>query len=304
MKMLLILNPGSQSGQSKKMRKIWESGLEKAGADFTCVETLRTGHALEIASSPGNYDVLVAAGGDGTINEVIDGAVQSGKDDISIGVLYSGTSPDFCRFHRIPVEPDKALASLFSGKTKKIDVAKISYLNYRRQKQISHFACSCNIGMGASVAEYANRTRKYMGDKAGTFTALLRTFIKNSSCNMKLSIDDSECLLTGVNNLSILKNPHIASGLKLNLDLNPADGKLYVMAVRNKNRFGLLTMLPGFYTGNVVNRKDIFLKSCSSVKISPDTGCEMEFDGDPKGFTPIHIEILSERLNIIGGEYD
>ncbi|MFA6568909.1 MAG: diacylglycerol kinase family protein [Victivallales bacterium] len=304
MKMLLILNPGSRAGKSKKMWEVWETGLEKAGVDFTRVVTLKPGHALEIASSPGNYDILIAAGGDGTINEVIDGAVQSGKENISVGILYSGTSPDFCRFHRIPIEPDKALAALLTGRKKKIDVARISYMNYGRQRQVSHFACGCNIGIGASVAERSNRMRKYTGDKTGTFIALLRAFMKNPRFNMELSIDGSDYLLEEVNNVSVLKNSHIASGLKLNLDIKAFDGRLSVMAVTNRGRLGLLKILPGLYTGNIVNAKDMFLKSCSTVKISSNPECEVEFDGDPKGFTPAHIEILPEKLNMIGGEYD
>ena len=69
----------------------------------------------------------VAVGGDGTINEVLDGLAQSGDPRRKMGVLYSGTSPDFCRFHGIPTEPAAALACLIQGKARPVDVVRIAY---------------------------------------------------------------------------------------------------------------------------------------------------------------------------------
>ncbi len=304
MRMLLISNPGSRSGKSSNMRKFWVKSLADAGVAFTCVETSAIGHAFDIASSSKGYDVHIAAGGDGTINEVIDGTVQSGNPDTSIGVLYSGTSPDFCRFHGIPVKPAEAVKSLLSGKSRMIDVAMISYEDNEGKERLSHFACSCNIGIGASVAKFSNRMRRYMGDKIGTFTSLLKAFAKNPSYDMELSIDGAFSLMKGVTNISVLKNPHIASGLKLNLGNSPDDGRLFVMIVAGRDRLGLLRLIPGLYSGNMAISKDIFIKPCSNVSIRSKSRCEIEFDGDPRGFTPVSIEILPRKIKLIGGGYD
>lgn len=304
MKLLVIFNPGSRSGKAADMRGTWETCLQKSGIEYKFTETTGQGSAFRAAASPGNYDVVAAAGGDGTINEVIDGLCQSSREDIAFAVLYSGTSPDFCKFHKIPLIPEKAVASLISGRTAKIDIAEISHADNNGKKVLSHFGCSCNIGLGADIASYSNKVRKYLGDTLGTFTAALRSFIKNSPFDVELELDGEQYRMENVNNLTVLKNPHIASGLKLSLELQPDDGKLYVAAVKSKSRIGLLKTLPGFYTGNAAYSEDIFLKPCASVEIRTIENREIEFDGDPKGLAPVSIKILPEKLKLIGGGYE
>ena len=127
MKALLVMNPGSRAGRGQRLWSMWERGLREASVAFECVTTSRLGDALEAARKATAYDTVVAVGGDGTINEVLDGVVQSGRDGVRMGVLYSGTSPDFCRFHGIPVAPEAAVRALVSGRTQRVDVGRIVY---------------------------------------------------------------------------------------------------------------------------------------------------------------------------------
>jgi len=115
MNALLIMNPGSRSGKGKRLWPFWESGLKKRGIIFDSVITDNPGKAFEFARNALNYNTVIAAGGDGTINEVLDGVIQSGRKNLRMGVLYSGTSPDFCKFHGIPTHPAAALEALPRG---------------------------------------------------------------------------------------------------------------------------------------------------------------------------------------------
>lgn len=301
MKALLVMNPGSRSGRSRKLWNIWESGLRKTGFEFDCVQTERLGHAFEITRDIQDRDIVVAVGGDGTINEVLDGVIQSANPHVRMGVLYSGISPDFCRFHGIPVDPQEALSALVAGNSKEVDVAQVIYCTSNGSRQVSHFGCSSNIGMGASVARYSNCIRKFAGDKLGTGVAVIGTLLLNCAIDLELDIDGKRCSLPKTNNLSVLKNPYIASGLKLNLKLKPDDGQMCIVGVHGKSRIGLCRTLPGFYSGTVTSAPDIFLKSCSRVSIHSRKPQEIEFDGDPRGFLPAEIEIKPRALKLIGG---
>jgi len=300
MKALLIMNPGSRSGKGGNTWPFWESSLKKKGIIFDSVTTENSGSATELARNAVNYDTAVAVGGDGTINGVLDGVIQSGRKDFRMGILYSGTSPDFCQFHGIPTSPSAAVEALANGQSRRVDVAEIVYKGIDCETIISHFGCGSNIGLGPEVARVSNRLRKLTGDTLGTCLALIRAISVMKPMDLDLKVDGLSLSHSGVNNLSILKNPYIASGLRLNLDLSVDDGKLALFIVQGKSRLSIFSVLPGFYSGKAVKRKDMFCQVCSHVTIACSEEREIEFDGDPKGFLPVEIKILPKALNLIG----
>lgn len=300
MNALLIMNPSSRSGKGRKQWSFWESSLKTKGITFDSAITENSGSAVELARNAVSYDTVIAVGGDGTINEVLDGVIQSGRKDLRMGVLYSGTSPDFCQFHGIPTSPSAAVETLANGRSCMVDVAEIIYKRIDGKKIISHFGCGSNIGLGPDVARVSNRLRRFTGDTLGTCMALIRAISVMKPMDLELKIDGSSLSFSRVNNLSILKNPYIASGLRLNLDLSANDGKLALFVVQGKSRLSIFTILPGFYSGKAVKRKDVFCRACSSVTIACNEERETEFDGDPRGLLPVEIKILPRVLNLIG----
>lgn len=299
MKYLLIKNPGSRSGNGRKLWNIWESELTKADVDYSSVCTNGLGHAFSLAKET-NSEVVVAVGGDGTINEVIDGVMQSNKKK-KMGVLYSGTSPDFCKFHKIPIKPDMAVNALLADISADVDVARITYVDFLGHKRVAHFGCSCNIGMGASIARLSNKLRSYFGDTFGTGLSAIITILRNRNVDLNLIINGEDFYIEKVNNFTIAKNPFIASGLKLNVDLSKDDGKLSVFAMYNRNILEILFLLPKFYNGSVTKSKDIFYNECTEIIIESSETQEIEFDGDPRGFLPAKIELLPKALTLVGG---
>ncbi len=304
MRMLLIRNPGARSGRGRRLWRAWEEGLRAAGAEFTCAETQHLGHARELARGAAGCDTVVAVGGDGTINEVLDGLLQARRPGQRMGVLYSGTSPDFCTFHGIPTEPTAALRALLTGESHAIDLARIAYRAADGSERSAHFGCGANVGMGARIARQANRSRRWLGDALGTGLGLLCAFARNRRADLELEIDGEPLSLASVNNLSIAKNPYLASGLKLRLDLAPDDGKLCLVGVSGTSRLGLLRLLPSCYSGAVTGAPGVLVRKCRSVTIRSAEEHEVEFDGDPRGWLPCRIEILPRALELVGGSHD
>lgn len=304
MKLLLIMNPGSRAGRGQRRWQTWEEGLQAAGVAYDCAATKCLGHARQLAREATGYDTVVAVGGDGTINEVLDGLVQAGRPRQSMGVLYSGTSPDFCKFHRVPIRPAEALAALLSARTREVDVARISYRDGSGAVQVAHFACSCNIGMGAAIARTANRWRRYLGDVPGTGLGVLLALAANTRADLTLDIDGERVTLPATNNLSVVKNPYLASGLRLALDVSPGDGRLWLVGIAGRTPSGLCRLLPSFYSGRVTSAPGLLQRSCRVVSISSPRPAEIEFDGDPRGFLPVQIEVLPRALRLVGGGDD
>ncbi|MHC4607665.1 MAG: diacylglycerol/lipid kinase family protein, partial [Planctomycetota bacterium] len=100
----LVCNPGSAGGRGRRTLEVYRRLLARRGADFTWRTTADLDDASRLAREANGADAVVAVGGDGTINRVLSGLVGRRA---SLGVLYSGTSPDFCRFHGLPTDPER-----------------------------------------------------------------------------------------------------------------------------------------------------------------------------------------------------
>lgn len=303
MKYLLIMNPGSRSGKGRSTWNTWISLLNEKKADFSVATTNSIEHTTELARDALDFNTIVAVGGDGTINRVVTGVLSSPNPHRNVGILYSGTSPDFCKFHKIPLTPELALEALLSGKNKDVDVAKITYQSVAHGTETAFFTCSCNIGMGATIARKANRWRRYLGDVCGTGAASLCAIVNGAKIDLNIKHDNKSIMIEKANNFSVIINPYLASGLKLNLEKKSDDGQLILFALKNRNICALIKDLPKFYTGSIISEKDVFLGKCKKIIISSNQKQEIEFDGDPRGFLPITIEIQMKKLKLVGSEY-
>lgn len=292
--MRLIVNPTACSGRSRARRAYWLRELQRRQIPFTVSDCLYAGHAMTLARDA-SEPVVVAVGGDGTINEVLDGALQSVTPK-TVGVLYAGTSPDFCRFHSIPfLDPAAALEILLQARDRTVDAVRMT----RAGAPAAHFACGCNVGLGARVAAFANAHRRHLGDVPGTALGLLYAVWNHQRFTANLVLDRTPFTFNNVNHILILKNPHIASGLKLNLPLVPDDGHLTVLVIHGLSRTALLRLIPAFYSGRAGDNPALFKCNCQALTLTTDPRQSVEFDGDPRGETPFEITLLPRALTLI-----
>ena len=279
----LIMNPTSKSGKGKKNWKFFK--------DFKKVITTSRENAIDTVINL-DSNVIVAVGGDGTINQCVNGIMKS-KDSKILGVLYSGTSPDFCKFHNIPIEPQKAVEFLKRCDVKEVDVCKIIF----EDKSENWFSSSCNIGLGAKIAGISNKIRRYFGDFLGTFIALVYSFITANFFDAKIEIGEKQIEFKNLYHLLVVKNNYIASGLKIGLNCESDDGKIYIIPIFRQNIFSLINTIKSLYKGDFVDKN---ILECDKVFISTSSKQYIEFDGDnyPQT-TPVTIECCKKSLKLI-----
>ena len=289
---LVILNPGARSGRGRRRWRFWRDGLERSALACRFVESASLAQARELAASA-DEDIVVAAGGDGTINAALNGLVPRGPSAPALAVLYAGTSPDFCRFHGIPIDPEGGLRTLLSGEARRRDAGRVRYADGTE----AWFGCSTNLGIGAVVAARANRWRRFLGDRAGTGLAVVTALFRRHA-DLRVAIDgDQPVDLPRCCHLCIAKSPWIASGLRFTSDMHPDDGRLAVLAVAGRSAFGLLRLLPSFYTGAVSRRPGVLLRLARSVAVA-GAGA-VEYDGDPHGTLPITVDVAPGAIRLL-----
>lgn len=320
MNALVLLNPASRGGRGRRVWRVLdgEPGLRRVVSSDP--DELRARAAADDAP------LLVAVGGDGTINLALDAAMRRSPRP-RVGVLYAGTSPDFCRFHRVPLDPRAAWDALRRGSpARPIDLCRIEPCGLGRKSQVpglksqversgslresgpvtcdlrpatcgeaAWFACAANIGLGPTVAAAANRLRPRLGDALGTFAALLGALRRARRFDARLAFDDgSRADLRGLLHLAVLKSDAIASGIRLGVPAAPCDGFLHVVAAPRLRAADL----PRIYRGGLP--RGAFVRRARSVTIETDPPLPLEWDGDPAPLrTPVRVTCERAALEIL-----
>jgi diacylglycerol kinase family enzyme len=300
MRYFLVCNPGSRSHRGGVTADACRELLRARGADFECASTNDLDDAERLAREAvaAGFDAVVAVGGDGTINRVVNGFFgPDGQPPAArLGVLYAGTSPDFCRFHGLPTEPEAAVDALLMGTPRAIDVCRITGTDS------AVFASSANLGLGAGIARRSNRCRARLGDFLGTLWGTLATVLTTRPAPFRVTVDGSETVLDKVLNITVGKNPFLASGLKLDIDVSPLEGGMFFFAVCGMGRIRFLLSLRRLYSGAIARDGRCLLEhGVSHVRVEPlGRPVEAEFDGDPAGWCPVEISLLPRAIHLIG----
>lgn len=313
MKHFVIFNPGSKDGKSKKkINKIIDLlKNNKINFDYKVTKSLNDAYNYSKKANEKAYDLIIAAGGDGTINQVINGFYDQNGIRISkalFGVIYTGTSPDFCKSYNIPIKLNAAVETIKKRKYRSIKIGKITLaksnktIKYSDLFNTKYFACCTNIGLGATLAKNANSgIRKYIGDFFGTFFSLIKTINCYKANDFEVKIDGKRQILSNLCNLSIGKSYYIASGIKVKNELEKMNKNFYLLTVRSLNLFNLFNIIKKIYRGKKFKNKTfIELSYCNKIQIFDNTlNPEVEFDGDPAGYLPCKIEQAYDSLNLI-----
>jgi len=306
MKYHLIYNPTAHSGRSvPDFEKILEI-LGENGIEFDQTLTEKKDHAIDIARgiTTDQSPNVVAVGGDGTIGEVITGLMQQPKEKRpNLGVIHIGTSPDFPRYHQIPTLVDDAVNFLLQASPVEIDVGRVTCLDPSKKRQIvSHFGCNVNIGLGPEIASKSNnRYRTYLGDFFGTLTATLVSLMQHKRSKVIIEIGGVKHELNNLINLTVGKDPYLASGMRIPVDIPTDDEEFYSMALQSRSKMILLTQLWRLYWGNILDYSGASFSRGKKMTISSDDLGLVEFDGDVRGYLPATIEIIPRAIKVLKG---
>ena len=284
---------------------------------YAYTTSLENAWQLSMKANESEFDVVVAVGGDGTINAVLNGFFDDKGQRVSattMGVVHTGTSPDFCKSYRIPVKTEKAVQLLLTPQVRKIKIGKISCCIRKWQDMdkmgiskcpdivVKYFGCCANIGLGASLARNANSgIRKYAGDTLGTFLSLVNILFTFKPNTFYIVKNGTKIQVDKLYNISVGRTYHIASGIKVRHDLTDSDDLFYCLTARDLNIVNIASVLRQAYSGKQIkNSPAFYLDYCRTIEFyGNNQNPEVELDGDPVGFLPCKIEMAIEPLDLI-----
>ena len=275
---LVLVNPSSHGGRSGRRLPCLSELLPEG--DFVVLKNIK--EASRLAREAKGYEAVVACGGDGTINAVAGGVMENSDTSLKFGVIYAGTSPDFCRAHGIPTDAEQAISVLRDGAVREITVLAANG---------APFLCSMNLGIGAAVADSANRLRPKFGDCIGTLWAVLREVIRGRRYDIMVNGEE----ICNVAHALVTRMPRIAGGLKVALP-PLADDEYALWFAKDVSRFGCLRIVWNLYRGKPCGEIRVLRGKTS---ISSNVPVALEYDGDPHGSLPVTVDLFQNRLRLV-----
>jgi len=302
-KWFVILNPHAGSGQGKKDQKRIVNLLNQNGFSFKLAVSEFPKHAIQltIQAITDGFRNLIVAGGDGTLNEVVNGIFLQTvclPEEIMVGVIPVGTGNDWIKTFGIPNKYPEAIQMIRKGDTMKQDIGRIVYTSNNMAK-VCYFANMAGFGFDAMVAEKTNRL-KDRGRKGISLylQALGSSFMNYQTGKARLIIDD-KVVEEMVFSVSIGIGKYNGGGMMQAPGAVPDNGLFQVTIIRKIGIFGILRNLAGLYSGEFVKDPRVSTHQGRQISISAAQNIAGEADGEILGDNKFDIDMFSQKLNVI-----
>ena len=175
MRALLVVNPKASTTSARARDVLAHALASELKRDVA--ETNHRHHTTELAAQAAadGLDLVVALGGDGTVNEVVNGVVGAGA--VELAVIPRGTGWDFVRTFDIPRDLDAAIDVALNGAVREIDAGSVGYRTWGGEEAHTHFANVGSAGISGAIARRANESSKALGGKVSYYWATLAVFV-------------------------------------------------------------------------------------------------------------------------------
>lgn len=302
-KWLVVLNPHAGSGRGGKDKNEIREKLLKAGFGFDLVISEYPKHiiALTIQSVEAGYRKLIVAGGDGSLNEVVNGLFRQeacSPEEITVGMIPVGTGNDWIKTFGIPNNYDAAIRILKEGATIRQDIGCVSF-SVDDQVQNCFFANMAGFGFDAMVAEKTNILKNK--GKSGIMLylqALVSSFWNYKIPQISIEIDE-QTVDELIFSVSIGIGKFNGGGMMQAPNAVPTNGLFQVTVIRKIGITGILRNLTRLYSGEFIKDWRVLTFQAKHVSISSTRNIAGEADGETLGDNKFRIAILSQKLSVI-----
>ena len=298
MKTELIINLTAGGGKPRPHLKTIFKYLKENGFNFKVSYTSYHGEAVELAqkAADNGAELIVSVGGDGTVNEIVNGIMKS-KNDPLLGIIPLGWANDFIKSTNIPPNIIEACKILIKGKTKNIDVGVINDQIY--------FANICGVGFDAEVAQLANQMKskhpnlRILSAFVYVFATVKKLLSPFSYHDVKIKFDGQE-IHSNILCIAISNGKFYGGRFKITPEAILDDGLLEVCVIEEMGRFKYLSSIPKVFKGTHTSIKGIYFYRAKEVLIQSSEPVLAQVSGEViEGQKKFTITLLPKSLKLI-----
>jgi diacylglycerol kinase (ATP) len=269
-----------------------------AGLEGDVLVSERPGEITELAERSARAGALlvVVVGGDGTVNEAVNGLLRT-EDPPELAVIARGTGDDFIRTHGIPSSVDAAIEVARTADGRPVDAGRIEYRTRDGGRATRHFANVGSVGMSGAVAHRANATSKALGGRITFFYALTREFVVWRNTDVTVEVD-GETRRGRMHDVIVANGGYHGGAMKLAPDARPDDGVFDVVLIGDVSKLDFVTTAPKLYTGRHIGHPKVDVLRGATVRVDAQVPLPVETDGEVLGTTPAHFEVVPHAYRL------
>jgi YegS/Rv2252/BmrU family lipid kinase len=301
---LFIVNPIAGSGRAHGIVPRIEAWLAEQKVDARLLETREPGHAERLAAAAADlgHDRVIAVGGDGTVQEVINGVLAAGSGSDggrpALGLIPAGRGNDLARSVDLPIDPLACLPIALGETMHPFDVGQARSPDGNRR----HFGAAGGAGFDAAVAHtMAVHRRFWMRGEAGYFLGTLNELRRYRNSELQVTIiGDGEDRVVSQRFLFVAfaNGPYYGGGMQICPNAETDDGWLDVCLVGDLSRLAALRELPGIYQAKHLKNPKVEIVHARTVRIEGDPQTRVHLDGEPFGSVPVEVTLLPGAVRI------
>jgi diacylglycerol kinase (ATP) len=298
----VIVNPMSGNGSTRRAWPTIDRRLERLGfnVDFRMTESPGDGVRLGREAVEHGVHEVVVVGGDGTLNEVVNGLFEASHGegpDITLSVLPAGTGRDFSRSIGLR-SFDHALETLGNGEIHQLDAGRIDYTDDEGTRS-RYFINAGDVGLGAETAALLNRSSKILGGKISYFLGAARSIISYQGRPAMIEAD-GEVIHDGPLAMTCFSNGRFhAGGMLMAPNASMTDGYFDLLVLKDVPKYSLLgSLLPSVYLGRHIDHPAVTHRLAKTICIRSSETLLFEVDGEQPGTTDICVTLLPGSLRV------
>lgn len=302
---LVIINPNAGNGKGKKDFDRITGLLEREeipfSVRFTEKKTHATDHAREAIEN--GFRKIISVGGDGTLNEVINGVFTQNvcpTDKIVVALIPVGTGNDWGRMFGIPLVYEGAIKVIKENKMMLHDIGFITY--FTRNTQLKrYFINIAGLGFEAMVVSRTNKQKdKGRSNAAIYFYNLLASLISYRKETAVIEIDGRKSTAR-VFSINVGNGRYCGGGMRQTPDALPDDGLLDITVIKDMGRIEIIRNLKLLYDGTILSHPKVDGYRSTNLKVNSEAVLYAEADGESLGHTPVEFGIIPSAINIVYG---
>jgi diacylglycerol kinase (ATP) len=295
LKIAVIVN-----GISLKKKKIYRDIIPSLSEKFsvTVFETQYALHAIQLASEAcrNQFDLILSAGGDGTLNQVVNGMLQVPQQKIPLlGVVPLGSGNDFAGMMGATGNAADLIHQIEQKNVRNIDVGKIFCQNQEGQPVEKYFINVCSLGMGPATVRRLEQLPRWMGTGFRYYTSVINTFLTHPTEEFEVRTESwswkgKARVIAIANGISFGNKIYIAPGAR------PDDGLFSTFIATDMPLPKFLMVLQKVKNGKRVEDKSIYYNTAEEIFLSSPGRTCIEGEGEMAGYLPARVVMMKGRI--------
>jgi YegS/Rv2252/BmrU family lipid kinase len=300
---VVIVNPVSANGRTGRDWPKNEPLLRRLLPPFTGWTTSGPKQATELAyrAVEQGYTTIAVHGGDGTVNEVVNGLLGHPKfETTALAILPYGTGADLVRTLGISHSLTAAAGQACSNDVRKIDVGLARFLDLNGNPCRRHFLNVTDVGFGGDLVRYVNSHSKRWGGKLSFFRGLLVTLFQYRNKRIRIGLDDRPPFEVQASSIVIANGQYFGGGMWVAPPARMDDGILEVVVVGDVSKIEVLTNTRRLYRGTLAQHPKVQAFQAKSITLESEEEVLIDMDGELVGRLPVRFELLPKKIKVIG----